>query len=421
MMRQKRLLAILSRYLWPVDGGRKESLNHYFKELYDNYGYEIHIMCFLEYGQTIKKEDFPYYVAEVIQLNDVPFAEKIKNVVSKSLGKAKWPLQCSFYYSKGNFNKIKKKVDEIKPDVIFTEMIRTCTYYDTFSNSSALLLANLDDLLSIRYERQSKSGKSKASFAGSYSAKLPKPIVSLINGGAIKNTILRMESKRCAIWEDKFYDMYDYSLMTSDAERDVINKRMNANKAKTLCVGIDYEYYSEKKGLDKDPIGLSYLGNFNVAANADTLEMIINEILPRIKSNYRFYVIGKCPDYIINKHKDKEKIVFCGRVDDLREYVKKATVFLAPIAYGTGVKTKIVEAMAMEMPVVTNTIGAEGIYGEDGVHYFVSDSPEVIAENVDSLLNNKQLVEDIGKNAGKFAYEHFRWEKVLSVYKELGV
>lgn len=420
-MKRKRLLAVLSRYLWPVDGGRKESLNHYFKELYDNYGYDIHIMCFLEYGQAIKKEDFPYYIAEVTQLNDVPTAEKIKNVITKSLGKDKWPLQCSFYYSIENFDKIKKKVAEIKPDVVFTEMIRTCTYYDAFSGSNALLLANLDDLLSTRYERQSKSGKSKASFAGSYSAKLPKPIASLINCGAIKNTILSMESKRCAIWEDKFYDMYDYSLMTSDVERDVINRRMSANKAKTLCVGIDYEYYSEKMGFDKDPIGLSYLGNFNVAANADTLEMIINEVLPHIKTDYHFYIIGKCPEHIINKYKYNEKLIFCGRVDDLREYVKQATVFLAPIAYGTGVKTKIVEAMAMEMPVVTNTVGAEGIYGVNGKHYFVSDLPEEIAEYVDNLLNNKQLAEDIGMNAGKFAYEHFRWEKVLSVYKELGV
>ena len=378
-------------------------------------------MCFLEYGQTVKKEDFPYYINEVTQLNDVPTGEKIKNVITKSLGNDKWPLQCSFYYSKDNFDLIKKTVNEIKPDVVFTEMIRTCTYYDAFSGSNALLLANLDDLLSTRYDRQSKSGKSKASFAGSYSAKLPKPIASLINGGVIKNAILRMESSRCAIWEDKFYDMYDYSLMTSDVERDVINSRMNSSKAKTLCVGIDYEYYSEKMGFEKDPMGLSYLGNFNVAANADTLEMIINDILPHVKSDYRFYIIGKCPEYIINRHKDNNKLIFCGRVDDLREYVKKATVFLAPIAYGTGVKTKIVEAMAMEMPVVTNTVGAEGIYGENGVHYFVSDDPVVIAENVDMLLNNRQVAEDIGKSAGEFAYEHFRWEKVLSVYKELGV
>ena len=420
-MERKKLLAILSRYLWPVDGGRKESLNHYFKELYDNYGYDIHIMCFLEYGQTIKKDDFPYYISEVIQLKDVSTGEKIKNAITKSLGTDKWPFQCSLYYSQDNFEKIALKVGELHPDVIFTEMIRTCTYYDAFSDSGALLLANLDDLLSNRYERQSKSGKSMASFAGSYTDKLPKLLATILNEGSVKNTVLKMESKRCAIWEDKFYKLYDFSLMTSDVERDLLNERMEDNKAKTLSVGIDYEYYSEKMAFEKDPIGLSYLGNFNVAANADTLEMIINDVLPYIKSDYHFYIIGKCPDYILERHKNNDNLIFCGRVDDLREYVKKATVFLAPIAYGTGVKTKIVEAMAMEMPVVTNSVGAEGIYAVNGKHFFVYDDPKKIAEVVDKLLSDRKFSEEIGKNAGHFAYTHFRWEKVLSVYKELGV
>lgn len=420
-MERKKLLAILSRYLWPVDGGRKESLNHYFKELYDNYGYDIHIMCFLEYGQTIKKEDFPYYIKEVVQLKEVGFSEKLKNVIVKSIGDSKWPIQCSFYYSKENFNTIKSKVVDLKPNVIFTEMIRTCTYYDAFSKSGALLLANLDDLLSSRYERQLQSGKSKASFAGSYNEKLPKFVSSIINSGFVKKIILKMESKRCSIWERKFYDLYDFSLMTSDVERDILNKMMDSNKAKTLCVGIDYEYYSENNKFERDPIGLSYLGNFNVAANADTLDMIIHDVLPHIKSDYHFYIIGKCPSYIFEKYKDNEHLIFCGRVDDLREYVKKTTVFLAPIAYGTGVKTKIVEAMAMEMPVVTNSVGAEGIYGINGEHYFVYDDPLKIAEAVDELFSDTKRAEELGKNAGLFAYNHFRWEKVLAVYKELGV
>ena len=149
--------------------------------------------------------------------------------------------------------------------------------------------------------------------------------------------------------------------------------------------------------------------------------MIINDVLPYIKSDYHFYIIGKCPDYILERHKNNDNLIFCGRVDDLREYVKKATVFLAPIAYGTGVKTKIVEAMAMEMPVVTNSVGAEGIYAVNGKHFFVYDDPKKIAEVVDKLLSDRKFSEEIGKNAGHFAYTHFRWEKVLSVYKELGV
>lgn len=307
------------------------------------------------------------------------------------------------------------------PDVIFTEMIRTCVYYDAIKCGKALLLSNLDDLLSSRYQRQIQSGKSNASFAGSYSKKLPYPLVRLLNRGFIKNIVLNMESKRCEKWEKEYYQLFDYTLMTSDVERDILNKKMRDNKAKTLSVGIDYEFYSQNICVEKDPFGLAYLGNFNVASNADTLEMIVADILPYIKSEYHFYIIGTCPDYILKRYKENKHLFFCGRVDDLREYVKKAVVFLAPIAYGTGVKTKIVEAMAMNMPVVTNSVGAEGIYAESGRDYVVSDDPRKIAEAVDQLISNKELADWIGANAGKFAYEYFRWDKVLEVYKELGV
>lgn len=420
-MKEKRLLAILSRYLWPIDGGRKESLNHYFKELHDNYGYDIRLMCFMEYGQKSSDKDFPYYVEDVVILKEVPKTEKLRNVFIKSLGKSQWPFQCSFYYSKENFDTIKQFVDSWKPTVIFTEMIRTCTYIDAFKDSGALLLANLDDLLSTRYLRQSDSAKSKASFAGSYSNKLPKLVTRMMNSGMLRRNILKMESKRCYKWEREFYKEYDFSLMTSNVERDILNDEMKNTKAKTLSVGIDYEYYSQKIAVEKDMLGVSYLGNFNVAANADTLDMIVNDILPYIQSDYRFYIIGKCPDYIVNKYKKNNKLIFCGRVDDLRLYIKKTTVFLAPIAYGTGVKTKIVEAMAMNMPVVTNSVGAEGIYAEHGTEYIVHDDPKEIARAVDKLLKDQKLAEEIGRNAGVFAYENFRWDKVLAVYSELGV
>ena len=75
----------------------------------------------------------------------------------------------------------------------------------------------------------------------------------------------------------------------------------------------------------------------------------------------------------------------------------------------------------MNMPVVTNSVGAEGIHGEAGKDYIVSDDPFQIAANVDKLLNHPELAAKMGEQAGRFAYEHFRWSQVLAVYKQLGV
>ena len=415
---RKQALVILSRYLWPVDGGRKESLNHYLKELYDNYNYNITVLCFLEAGQKVNEEDKPYYIEEVKALKDVETHEKIKNFFLHSLIKEKWPIQCSMYFSKKNAETIRTYAEQINPDLIFTEMIRTCSYFDSFKNTKALKLANLDDLLSTRYRRQLSSAKSDASITGAYGGKLPEWFNRIVSGKLVKSAVLKMESNRCKKWEDIFYQWYDYSLMTSNVERDILNKRMNNNKAKTLTVGVDCDYYAQPIKSEKDNKGLSYVGNFSVASNADTLKMMLEDILPLLKSDYRLYVIGKCPEALIEKYRN-DKIIFCGRVDDLREYVKRTVVFFSPIAYGTGVKTKIVEAMAMGMPVVTNSVGIEGIHAKPGEDIIVSDDYKELARLTDQLLNNKEFCEIIGRNARMFAESTFRWEKVFEVYKEM--
>lgn len=418
-MQNKKMLVILSRYLWPVDGGRKESLNHYFKELHDNYHYKIKILCFLEATQHIDVNDFPYYIDDVKDLKDVSLSEKISNMLLFSLGGKKWPLQCSLYYSKKNCEQILKVVDEWKPDVIFTEMIRTCMYFSAFEKSEALLLANLDDLLSRRYLRQLYANNSKASFVGAYGEKMPKFISKLINVKKLRDMVLMIEAKRCKLWEKKFYEIYDYLLFTSDIERNDLNKIMDNDKAKTLSVGIDYEYYSENIQIDKKKLSISYLGNMSVASNADTLDMITEEILPLVKSDYQFYVVGKCPDEIKNKYIQNDKVIFCGRVDDLRYHLKSTELFLAPIAYGTGIKTKIVEAMAMGLPVITNSVGAEGLTAINGKDYLVSDSYIEIANYVDEILNNREKAREIGNNAEIYAKKNFNWEKTLKVFEEM--
>ena len=284
---RKEALFILSRYLWPVDGGRKESLNHYIKELYDNYNYNITVLCFLEAGQTVKDSDKPYYIEKVIALKDVNGLEKLKNS-----------------------NTIKEYVNRIRPDLIFTEMIRTCTYINAFRNSKALKLANIDDLLSLRYERQLSAKTSDADITGAYGEKLPGILKKLTSSKIVKRTILRMESRRCRKWEDIFYDEYNYSLMTSNVERDKLNNRKNGDKAKTLTVGVDCDYYGSPIKSEFESGSLSYVGNFSVASNADTLRMMMESILPLLKSDYKFYVIGKCPEHVKNRYKENKKIVF---------------------------------------------------------------------------------------------------------------
>lgn len=416
----KNLLFITSRLLWPIDGGRKMSLNYYCKGLHERFGYDIYLFCFLENGQ-IYDGSHPEYIKKVYIADEVKNGEKIKNIITKTITPIMWPIQCALYYSRSNCKRIRKICVEIEPQVVFTEMIRTAIYFDAFWGEDIKAIANLDDLLSKRYLRQALAKKSGANIAGAYSKRLPKAINHVISNVLVRKKFLEYESRCCAKWERKFYGMYDYSMFTSPIETNEINQIMHEKKALTLSVGIDYELFSRTMaGLVKETNSMSYVGNFNVAANIDTLKMICEDILPLIRHDYKFYVIGTCPE-TIRKMYASEKVVFTGRVEDLAGIIRRTEIFFSPISYGTGIKTKIVEAMAMGMPVITNEVGAEGIGANNGEHFIIETDYKMLAKKVDLLLDDRKYMKLLGANAQQFAYDHFRWDVVYQSFFEAGL
>jgi len=417
----KKLLMIISRSLWPIDCGRKTSLNYYCKGLHEQFGYDIYLYSFSENGKPYEGE-IPSYIKEVRYATPINKQTKLLNILKYSLIIKKWPFQCSFFYDKKNLNAIEKFFNEVQPDVFFTEMIRTAPYIKVCQDKNVITIANLDDLLSKRYNRQLKAKDSKANILGDYSKQVSKANNRLATNKFFRHIALSTEAKRCAIWEKKFYNMYRYSLFTSPKETREINDLMGQQKAFTLSVGCDCELFSRNLENDKkEENSISFIGNFNVPANIDTLNMICENILPKVHHTYKFYIVGVCPKEYILKYENDINLIFCGRVEDIVEVIKRTQIFISPIAYGTGIKTKIIEAMAMGMPIITNSVGAEGIDAVNNKDFIVEDDYKKLARHLDDLLENPEKRNALGKNAQAFAYENFRWSKVLSVFHTLGL
>jgi glycosyltransferase involved in cell wall biosynthesis len=105
-----------------------------------------------------------------------------------------------------------------------------------------------------------------------------------------------------------------------------------------------------------------------------------------------------------------DKVIFTGRVDDVRDFLKKCKVFVCPMTFGSGIKTKNLEAMAMGLPVVTSLIGAENINAKHGEQWFVEDTDDDFAKAVISLLEDQELREKVGSAGRKFVESRFSWE-----------
>ncbi|HEX7401883.1 MAG TPA: glycosyltransferase, partial [candidate division Zixibacteria bacterium] len=141
----------------------------------------------------------------------------------------------------------------------------------------------------------------------------------------------------------------------------------------------------------------------------------LNEIWPIIKQSrpdVKFLILGNRPrdkDKIIRKFPD---VVFLGEVEDVRPYMTTSSLTVVPHRIASGVRFKILEAMAMKLPVVSTSIGCEGLEVADGENILIADRPETFARQVVALLENENLRINLTEKAFALVREKYAWENV---------
>src|SRR5262249_55613610 len=139
-----------------------------------------------------------------------------------------------------------------------------------------------------------------------------------------------------------------------------------------------------------------FLGFLEYPPNRDAVEFFGDRIWPAVLNTFpraRFDVIGKGRPVVL---KNMDHVDFRGYVDDLASVYKGAAVFVAPIRAGSGIKNKILEAMAHGVPVVATSLAVEGIGAHGSQHYLIADTPEAFAAQLQKVLSSPELAQCIG-------------------------
>ena len=108
-----------------------------------------------------------------------------------------------------------------------------------------------------------------------------------------------------------------------------------------------------------------------------------------------------------------------GRVDDVRPYMERAAAYIVPLRVGGGTRLKIYEAMAMEKPIVSTTVGAEGLPVRDGLELLLADSPKAFAAAVVRVLNDAESAKRLADSSAKLVREQFGWDRVAHRFAEI--
>ena len=230
--------------------------------------------------------------------------------------------------------------------------------------------------------------------------------------------VLRAEEARMAA-------RADLSLLISDAEVALFRNRLphGAARIEALANGIDAVSFDPALAAPEPQLAhfaaprLIFTGQMDYAPNIEAAERAIDAILPLVRDAFpdaSFHVVGRNPPQrLLDRHGRNGAFVW-GRVPDMRAWLRAADIALVPLSIGRGVQNKVLEAMAMQLPVVLTAEAATGIAASDGRDFVVGKSDAALAEAVIALARHPDEAEATGKSARRFVIENASWEAALA-------
>lgn len=241
-----------------------------------------------------------------------------------------------------------------------------------------------------------------------------KPLLSKAN--------LFFEVLRLFNYEKEMITNFSATIFVSHIDANIYSRMTAKNKIYIMPNGVDLEYFKPQNEIVEDYPSLIFTGHMSFAPNIDAVKYFIYKIYPLIKKKIpetKFYIVGADVTEDIRLLNDTDGISVTGRVDDIRPFLAKATVFVNPMVNGAGIKNKILQAMSMGKSIVSTKIGIEAISATNNNDVLLADKPDEFANKVVTLIRDRELMIKLGHNARQTIENNYNWEKTLLKYEQL--
>lgn len=189
----------------------------------------------------------------------------------------------------------------------------------------------------------------------------------------------------------------------------------------TYHLGDDSQVLLPQLKFDDTSETLLYVGSLNWEANIDGLLWFLKQVWPGLKQNrphLKLTIVGKNPSQrLLTTAEPWPDIQFVGYVEDLEDYFTNSRVFIAPLLYGAGMKVKVINAMCRGIPIVTTSIGAEGLAVDNLKHLAIVDDPQVMINTIERLLADKTLWDQLSLHSRELIIEKYTWNQLFQDMK----
>lgn len=310
------------------------------------------------------------------------------------------PPELKFLYSEALVRKIRQLISIMDFDIVQIEHSRMGLYLETiprdYGCKSILMFHNI---ASQQYKRFSHVEQ-----------RLDRKVRTWLN------------SVSMGYWEPRYAEKFDRCTTVSEVDQTLLLTANPRLKVDVIPNGVDIENYKPLPPLPENAKpSLLFIGNMGYPPCVDAALHFCDKIFPIICqeiSAIDLWIVGRDPLPEVVRL-NGGNIHVTGRVEDVIPFYQHNAVCVVPLRAGSGTRLKILEAMALGRPVVSTTIGCEGLDVVDGVHLLIANSPQQFAEKTMHLLSDRQFYQFISANGRQLVEARYDWDKIAGRLMEV--
>jgi glycosyltransferase involved in cell wall biosynthesis len=314
---------------------------------------------------------------------------------------SKYPFNVEVFKSEGFRKHLKELLTKVKFDVIHFDTIGLAYYLQDSGLTPKVL--NHHDIESFRMRRRIGNEKNP-----------------------LRKLYLVLEASKLALFERKNCHLFNMNIAVSELDKDRLQDIAPDSSVEIVANGVDTDYFEMLYEPDRQD-SLIFAGRLDQFANREGIMFFCSKVWPLITNetkHLKFQIIGaNPPKKLVDISNHDDRIELLGYVDDVRPYFAKATVCVCPIYDGGGTRIKILDALAMGMPIISTTIGCEGIDVTPEKDILIADTPDDFARQIMRTLDDRTLTMRLSNNARKTAVEIYSWkvigQKLNKLYSSL--
>lgn len=244
-------------------------------------------------------------------------------------------------------------------------------------------------------------------------------------GNRLMRALLEREARAFARYEADVCQRYDQVTFVTEEDRRHLAARTPGGsldgRSRVIAICVDTEAVEMVVPV-RAPFRVTHVGSMYWPPNVEGLAWFWERIWPQVQARVpeaRLTLIGKNPSDRILAWGQQPDVDVPGYVEDLTPYLAETAVFIVPLHAGAGMRVKIVDAWCWGLPIVSTTIGAEGIATHDGEHLLLADTPVEFAEAVIGVLRDAALQHRLRANGRRWVEEQYDWRRVYGAWDEV--